>query len=127
MTVVELPTPRILARSASLLVLGAFIGVVGTGVHRMARPWGLALALVLVVLGGVVARAWVGALGVLAVGLGVAMATAVLGAQGPGGDVLIVADAIGYVWYGGAVAAAVALILPRSWFRDSRPVRGEPT
>lgn len=127
MTVVDLPTPRIMARSASLLVLGAFIGVVGTGVHRMARPWGLVLALVLVALGGVVARAWVGALGVLAVGLGVATATAVLAAQGPGGDVLIAADMIGYAWYGGAVAAALALVPPRAWFRDSRPEHGQHT
>lgn len=127
MTVVDLPTPRTLARSASLLVLGGFIGVVGTGVHRMTRPWGLVLALVLVVLGGVVARAWVGALGVLAVGLGVATATAILAVQGPGGDVLIAADAVGYVWYGGAVAVAIALVLPRSWFRDSQPERGEHT
>lgn len=124
MTVVAQQTPLILARAASLLVLGAFIGVVGTGVHRMTRPWGLVLALVLVALGGVVARAWVGALGVLAVGLGVAAATAVLAAQGPGGDVLVAGDAIGYVWYGGAVAAAVAFVLPRSWFSDSRPVHG---
>lgn len=127
MTVVDLPTPRILARSAGLLVLGAFIGLVGTGVHRMTRPWGLVLALALVLLGGVVARAWVGALGVLAVGLGVATATAVLAAQGPGGDVLIAADTLGYIWYGGALATALALVLPRSWFSESRPVHGEPT
>ncbi len=63
----------------------------------------------------------------LAVGLGVATATAVLAVQGPGGDVLIAADTIGYIWYGGAVVAAVALILPRSWFSDSRPAHGEPT
>lgn len=127
MTVVDLPPARILARSVALLVLGAFIGVVGTGVHRMTTPWGLALALVLVALGGVVARAWVGAWGVLAVGLGVLAATAVLASQGPGGDVLVVGDTIGYIWYAGAVAVAVAMLLPRSWFRDSRSAHGQPT
>lgn len=112
----DLLTPRTLARWAGAVLLGVVAGVVGTGVHRMARPWGLVMALVLVALVGVVGRAWAGWGGVLAAGLGVATAVGVLGAQGPGGDVLVAADVWGYVWYAGALAVLVAAVLPRRWF-----------
>jgi hypothetical protein len=106
------------------LLLGVVIGVVGTGVHRLSPPWGLVIALGLVLVGGVVARAWSGGVGMLAVALGVATATAVLGARGPGGDVLVVADVLGYIWYAGGLMVALALLLPRSWFsEDRRPPR----
>lgn len=112
----DLVTPRTLARWAGAVLLGAVVGVVGTGVHRMMRPWGLVMALVVVALVGVVGRAWAGWPGVLAAGLGVATAVGVLGAQGPGGDVLVAADVWGYVWYAGALAVLVAAVLPRRWF-----------
>ena len=123
MTGVDL-RPRVLARWAASLLLGVVIGVVGTGVHRLSPPWGLVIALGLVLVGGVVARAWSGGVGMLAVALGVATATAVLGARGPGGDVLVVADVLGYIWYAGGLMVALALLLPRSWFsEDRRPPR----
>ncbi len=117
MTAVDL-SPAVLARWAGSLLLGVVIGVIGTGVHRMSRPWGLVLALALVLLGGVVARAWSGGGGMLALGLGVATSTAILGVEGPGGDVLVPADAYGYVWYAGGLMVAAALLLPRAWFRE---------
>ena len=33
-------------------------------------------------------------------------------------DVLVAADAWGYVWYLGALMVLLALLLPRAWFRD---------
>lgn len=118
MTRMDVPTPRVLARWAGALALGAVIGVIGTGLHRWERPWGLVLAIALVALGGVVARAWVGGAGVLAVGLGVVTATAVLAAPGPGGDVIVAADGYGYGWYAGGLAVVVAALLPRRWFAE---------
>lgn len=109
-------TPRTLARWAGSVLLGAVVGVIGTGVHRMARPWGLVMALVMVALAGVVARAWTGWVGLLTTGLGVATAVGVLGSRGPGGDVLVAADVWGYLWYAGALAVLVAAVLPRGWF-----------
>ncbi|MCV2396418.1 hypothetical protein OEB99_19070 [Actinotalea sp. M2MS4P-6] len=117
-------SPRTLARWAGSFFLGVVIGVIGTGVHRLSRPWGLVLALAIVLLGGVVARAWTGGGGMLALGLGVATTTAVLGTEGPGGDTLVPADVYGYIWYVGALVVALALLLPGAWFREraeSRP------
>lgn len=118
MTVVDL-SARGLAQLAGLLVLGVVVGVVGTGVHRMTEPWGLVMALVMVVLAAVLARAWSGAVGVLVTGLGVVTTVSVLGTAGPGGDVLVVADLVGYVWFAGALASVLALVAPRSWFADA--------
>ncbi|MDO8106877.1 hypothetical protein Q6348_06660 [Isoptericola sp. b441] len=123
----DTPPARALARWAGMFLVGVLVGIVGTSVHRLARPWGLLLALALVLLGGVVGRAWAGAVAVLAVGLGVVTATGVLGVQGPGGDVLIAADGVGYVWYAGALVVAGAYLLPRSWFRESPPSRSPHT
>ena len=117
MTAVEL-SRRILVRWAGAVLLGVMIGVIGTGVHRLARPWALLLALAIVLLGGVVARAWAGGGAVLALGLGVATMTAVLAVEGPGGDTLVPADVYGYVWYVGGLAAGLAMLAPRSWFRE---------
>lgn len=117
----ELLTPRAVGRHLGALVLGVVVGVVGTGVHRVERPWGLLLALLAVVLMGVLTRAWIGWSGMLAAALGTMTIVGVLGATGPGGDVLIALDAVGLSWYFGAVVIVVAGILPRRWFAD-RPV-----
>lgn len=116
-------SPRVLARWGASLLLGLAVGFVGTGVHRAVPPWGLVLALVAVVVMGVLARAWAGAGGAFVAALGVATAVAMLASQGPGGDVLVPAEPIGYVWYGGALATALAWLAPRRWFAD-RPVSG---
>lgn len=120
----HLLTPRVVGRHLGALVLGAVVGVVGTGVHRAERPLGLALALLAVLLTGVLTRAWIGWSGMLAAALGTMAVVGVLGATGPGGDVLIALDPIGLVWYFGAAAVAVAGLLPRRWFAD-RPVGRE--
>lgn len=108
---------RTVGRLVACLVIGVAIGVVGSAVHR-ALPWGLALALVTVVAAGIFARSWGGGATVVAVGLGVAVTVGVMSLEGPGGDVLIVPDAVGWAWSLGAVLAGVAFVLPASWFRD---------
>lgn len=105
-------------RLAAGLGIGVVVGTVGTAVHR-ALPWGLALALASVIAVGILARAWGGGATVLATGLGVASSVALLGGRGPGGDVLVAADAVGWVWYLGAALAAVAYVVPRSWFSET--------
>ena len=114
---------RMLARSAAMVALGLLVGVVGTGVHRSQPPFGVGLALLAVLAAAVVARAWAGWLGVLGFGLGVVTTVGVLGSRGPGGDVLVAADAVGYTWYAGALLVMVAALLPGRWFSD-RPLEG---
>lgn len=126
MTRVQLLTGRVLARLAGNGLIGVVIAFVGTGIHRAKPPWGLVLALVIVVSGGVLARAWAGWAGMLALALGLVTAVGVLGLRGPGGDVLIPAQPIGYVWYAGAAAVALAGLLPDRWFSD-RPVQTRGT
>ncbi|NCT91135.1 hypothetical protein GXB85_09255 [Cellulomonas sp. APG4] len=111
--------PRDVARHLGLLALGVLVSLVGTGVHRASPPWGLVLALLVVVAAGVLARAWVGWTGLLTVGLAVVTTVAVLASRGPGGDVLVALDALGVVWYCGGAAVGVAAVLPRRWFLDT--------
>jgi hypothetical protein len=122
-TDVQMLTGRALARVFGSFVVGAVIGVVGTGIHRWTEPWGLVIALVIVLVGGALGRAWTGWLGIFAVGMGVATATGLLGTSGPGGDVIIAAQPIGYVWFGGALVVALAGVLPCGWFSDAPAVR----
>ena len=117
----EVLNGRALARYAGAALLGAAIGVAGTAVHRASPPLGLVLALLTVLVGGLLARAWIGWAGMLALAMGVVTAVGVLGTGGPGGDVLIVADTVGYLWYGGALAVALAGLAPARWFSD-RPL-----
>ncbi|MCU1433087.1 MAG: hypothetical protein JWP95_2192 [Actinotalea sp.] len=125
MTAVENLTGRVLARYAGAALVGVLIGVIGTSIHRSRPPLGLALALLIVLVAGVLARAWAGAPAMLTLAMGIATSVAVLGAGGPGGDVLIAADPLGYVWYGGAAVVALAALAPRRWFSD-RPLGPTP-
>ena len=123
MTDVQMLTGRALARVFGSFVVGLVIGVTGTGIHRWAQPWGLVAALVIVLVGGALGRAWTGGLGIFAVGMGVATATGLLGTSGPGGDVIVAAQPIGYLWFAGALVVALAALLPRRWFSDAPLVR----
>lgn len=122
-------TVGMVLRGVACAVLGIVVGVVGTVAHRAsmldgAVPVGLVLALLVVLSAGVLARAWAGFPGLAGYGIGWVVVVQLLSLQGPGGDVLIPGQAVGYVWiYGGLVLVAVVAFCPRSWFSD-RPVRG---
>lgn len=102
-------------------VLGVIVGVVGTGVHRLNPPSGLVLALGVVASAGVLVRAWAGTRGMLALGLALLATVGSMALPGPGGDVLVAAQPVGYVWCGGALVVALVGLLPRRWFSD-RPL-----
>lgn len=119
MTGVQILSGRGLARLLGAFVVGAVIGLVGTGIHRWMPPWGLLGALVLVLVGGVLGRAWIGSTGIMAVGLGVVTVTGLIGGGGPGGDVIIAAQPIGYAWFAGAIVVVGAAFLPRRWFSEA--------
>lgn len=108
-------------RYAACGLLGVLLGVIGTAVHRWEQPWGLVLALASVLSGAVLVRAWTGWVGPLALAMGLVTTVGVLALEGPGGDVLVAAQPVGYVWYAGALVAAGAALAPRRWFSD-RPV-----
>lgn len=105
------------------LALGLVVGLVGTVAHRSAPPWGLVAAMITLFAVAVVARATAGTGALLAAGAGWLLAVQVLAQTGPGGDALVLADALGYTWaYGGVAAPLAALLLPRSWFTET-PLR----
>ena len=116
---VPLLAPRPWLAWGVCLLLGAAVGIVGTVAHRSAPPWGLVAAFVALVAVGVVARATAGLGAVLAAGVGWMALVQVLSVAGPGGDVLVPATALGYVWvYGGVVGVLLAILAPRAWFAD---------
>ncbi|WP_199734819.1 DUF6113 family protein [Cellulomonas sp. PhB143] len=124
---------RTVLRVVLCLLLGVLVGVIGTVTHRTQvlghLPLGLVLAGALTLAAAVVARAWARGAGVLALGVGWLLAVQLMALEGPGGDVLIVADPTGYVWsYGGVVLVLVAALLPRRWFSDAAagPRPGQP-
>lgn len=118
------------------LVLGVIVGAFGTVMHRSIPPWGLVLALALVLSTGVLVRAWGGLLVLLGLAIGVFVSVQVLAQTGPGGDVLIPSgDRVGWVWMGwtwvlGSIAVlVVAGVLPHRWFAEApvvEPATGWP-
>ena len=116
-------TGRVLARCAGAVLVGALVGLVGTGIHRSAQPFGLGIALLIVLVAAVLARAWAGWLGMLSLGLGLVTVIGLLSLRGPGGDVLIAAQPIGYAWYASALVIGLAGLAPAGWFSE-RPVGG---
>jgi hypothetical protein len=119
----------VVGRAVLALLLGAAVGVIGTVAHRAewaGLPTGLLMALVLTLSTAVLCRAWSGTVTLLAAGVGWLVAVQVLAASGPGGDVLVPAQAVGYVWtYGGLVLVAAVAFLPRSWFVDDVDVAAD--
>jgi hypothetical protein len=97
------------------LLAGLLVGVVGSLEHRWGLgpvPLGLVLGLagtfLVVVAGGVLVGRRGGA---AAAFLGWLAATVVLSMSGPGSDVVLPADGVGYTWLlGGAVAAGLGLL-----------------
>lgn len=127
-TTVPTLTSRLLLRALGAVALGAVIGAVGTVVHRSTRPWGLVLALLLVLVAAVTTRAWAGLLATVGLLVGLFVVIQVLSSAGPGGDVLVPAsDGYGWTWVGGAMLLPVLTALaPRGWFADVPLRRATP-
>ncbi|HEY0186538.1 MAG TPA: hypothetical protein VGC67_03535 [Cellulomonas sp.] len=119
-------TSRLLLRAFGAVLLGGALGAIGTVVHRSTRPWGLVLALVLVLAAAVTMRAWSGWIAAVGLMVGLFAVIQVLSSTGPGGDVLVPAsDAYGWIWVVGAMLAPVLVVLaPKSWFADVPLRRG---
>ncbi len=108
-----------LLRCLGIVVLGAVIGLIGSFMYRSVPPWGLVLSCATLLAAAVLARAWGQTAGVISLGLGWVIMVQILALEGPGGDVVIASQAIGYVWvFGGVVFVLAALLAPRSWFQD---------
>lgn len=135
----EIGTGRLVGRGVACALVGVLVGLVGTVAHRahllMDLPGGvgagIVLALLAVLAAGILSRAWGGLAGLLGLGIGWVVVVQLLSLEGPGGDVLVPSEPVGYVWiYGGLLVVAAVAFLPRSWFSD-RPVRpalhGRPT
>ena len=106
-------------RLLTLALFGVATGVVGTGGHRAFIPWGLVLALAAVAAASVLARAYAGLPGLLAFGVGWVAVVEALRRVGPGGDVLVRAQPVGYIWiFGGMAVVAAASFAPKRWFRE---------
>lgn len=105
-------------RAIGVVSLGVLAGAIGTGVHRASQPAGLVLALAIVAFAAVTVRAWTGVGGILALDLTLGATLVALGLRGPGGDVLIPAQPIGYAWYASVLVVVAVLALPRRWFSD---------
>ena len=106
-------------RLLTLALFGIVTGVIGTGGHRAFMPWGLVLALGAVAAASVLARAFAGFPGLLAFGVGWVAVVEAMRRVGPGGDVLIRAQPVGYIWvFGGMAVVAAASFAPRRWFRE---------
>lgn len=118
-----MPAALTLPRALGVAVLGLVVAFVGTAVHRLHQPVGLVLALAIVLSAAVLTRAWSGWRGVLLLGLVHGLGLLVLSRRGPGGDVLIAAQTVGDVWFGGVALVPLSLLLPRRWFAD-RPLAG---
>jgi len=105
------------------VLLGGAVGTIGTVAHRTSwadLPAGLVLALVLTTGAAFLCRAWSGIGTLLGCGAGWLVAVQLLAAAGPGGDVLVPADVVGFTWtYGGLVPFVVVAFLPRRWFEDT--------
>jgi N-acetyl-1-D-myo-inositol-2-amino-2-deoxy-alpha-D-glucopyranoside deacetylase len=104
-----------LAASVLALVTGALAGAIGTATHQSIPPFGVALALVMVVclLGGF-RILFDSRLAAAAAAVGVLGAVAMFSGSGPGGSVLVPATGLGYWWtFGPAVTAFIVLAWPR--------------
>lgn len=120
----------LLGKTVLTVVAGFVVGAIGTIMHRSIRPWGLVLALLLVLTAAITARAFGGVVAWIGFVVGLGVTVLVLSQTGPGGDVLMPSgQRIGLVWLlGSLVVAVVAMLLPGSWFSDEpRPARRSGT
>lgn len=104
------------------VVIGILVAGCATLLHRAEvaeLPVGLVGALVTVLVGAVLARAVADGVGVFLYGLATLLTVLLMTYYVPGGDLILTAEPISYAWIVGApVAAAGAMLTPRSWYAD---------
>lgn len=124
------PTRPNIGYVIGLGVLGVVIGALGSTVHRLHHEifgnWiavGIFLAFAATAAGSLFARALADWAGVFAYAAGWLIAVLALSVGGPGYNVVIAADVLGYVWsYVGVFIAIWAVAAPRKWLRESARV-----
>ncbi len=105
---------RVLSVSV-LALLGVIVATVGVGAHRSLGYAGALIGIVIVALVGVFAKAWQGWRGFIAYAVAWGAMAMVYASMGPGGSILVAADARGQLWlYGGVVGVAIVAAVPRS-------------
>ncbi|WP_022918459.1 PIG-L family deacetylase [Ruania albidiflava] len=115
----EAPRWYLMAMGLFTVVLGAVFAAAGTAFHRWSAPWGVIMALVAVAAGGVLARSFADRRGAMGYAAAVLVTIFLATWWRPGGDVLVAAQPIGYVWLvGSLLAGVVGMAAPRGWFRD---------
>ncbi len=112
---------RIVWSSLVIALIGAIVALVGAGSHRAYGWAGVTVCLVLVGTASVFSRAWLGFTGLAIFGTAWAVLTVVLAQEGPGGSLLIPADAVSLTWvYGGAFVIGAAALIPRRVLGDTK-------
>lgn len=115
----DAPRWYLMAMGLFTVVMGVVFAAAGTAFHRWTPPWGVIMALVAVAAGGVLARTFADRRGAVGYAMAVLVTIFLATWWRPGGDVLVAAQPIGYVWLvGSLVAGAVGMAAPRGWFRD---------
>ena len=105
-------------------VLGAIVAAVGAVAYRSYPPIGVILSVFLVLMAAVFVRTWSSWLGVIAFAVPFVALTYAFTRTGPGGDLLITPDHLGYGWlYGGAGAVVIACLLPARMLGGGRSVQ----
>ncbi|MDR3359390.1 MAG: hypothetical protein LBO20_01775 [Bifidobacteriaceae bacterium] len=106
--------------------VGAAVALAASIWHRARLggdfPVGMALACLAVAAVAVAGRAAAGWPGVIGVAVGVFVVSQAVALRGPGGDILVQGDVLGFAWIAGApVLTLVAALLPARWFQRSAP------
>lgn len=118
----EYTKPSIILRVVEYLAaagFGVLVALLGTASYRAYAPLILILVLVAVFSSAIMVRAWLGLIGLGVFGLAFLVVMQVLSLKGPGGDVLMPADALSYTWLvSGIVVVGIACFAPKKWFRE---------
>jgi hypothetical protein len=112
------PPSLTLPRAVGVVAIGVVVGLVGTGVHRANQPTGVIIALAIAASAGVMVRAWARWAGVVLLAGVLALVIVVLAGVDRGGDVVIAAQRISYVWFASVPVVLATMALPRAWFSD---------
>ncbi len=103
---------------------GLFVAIVGTAAHRYEPYWGIVLAILLVLVSALFARAWRGWMGLsIFSSAWTALLLFLTYVDGPGGNIVVLEDGLGFAWYLGGAAAVIAIaFVPRRFVSENTDV-----